>query len=402
VLSIAVTGLGAVASNGRTAGEMWEACLAGRSGVVRLDAGLPMDIGAPVALDDVLRFVSRRDARLFDASEVVATAAATMALEDVGAHGYAPERVGACIGSGVGPSAAHANAARALDRGGAIAVSAHFPAAGAPSLAASLPAMALGLRGPVLGASGACATAAFDIVSAAHLLGAGDADLVLAGAVDISLEPHIMAGFANMRALARHDDPARACRPLDRARNGLVLADGAAVLALERLDDARRRGARVRAVLRGYGLTSDAGAILAADRDGIARAVRLALARAEIGPDSIDHVNLHAAGTLQGDLAEAQGLRDALGPRACAVPATAPKSLLGHALGAASGLEAVVLVRTLETGIVPPTRNLDDPDPELGLDARAEAREARVRFALKTASGLGGLNAALVFEAATP
>ena len=208
-------------------------------------------------------------------------------------------------------------------------MSARYPAAGTASFGASLVAMRLGLRGPVLATSAACSTFAHTLVVASHLLLAGDADLVLAGAVDLILTPATVAGFANMRVLADHADPARACRPLDRARSGLVLAEGGAVFALEREEAARRRDARIRAVLLGYGITSDAGGAMDPAADGIARAVALALARAGVGAGAIDHLNLHAAGTPRGDLAEAQALHVALGDRAAGCPRRRPSRCSG-------------------------------------------------------------------------
>jgi len=397
--AIAITGLGAAAANGGTAEELWKACAAGVSGVDRLDHldtnGLPLDFGAAVRRIELGPLVSRRDELVYDRSQLYAVACAAAALRDAGHHGYAANRLGAVIGTGAGPVDAHAAASAARRP---VDVSAYYPAAGTVSLVASLPAIRLGLRGPVFAVSGACATAAYNVVCALQLLEADDADLVLAGAVDLALSRATLAAFANMRALATGPDPAGACRPLDRDRCGLVFGEGAAVFALERLADARRRGAPVRAVVRGYGLSSDAGSILAADRDGIARALRSALERAEIAPSDVDHVNLHAAGTRQGDLAEAEALHEVLGEAAARIPVTAAKSMLGHAMGAAAGLELLLTVRTLETGIVPPTRNLEHPDPAINLSASPRPRRTDPRIAVKTASGLGGLNAALVLE----
>jgi 3-oxoacyl-[acyl-carrier-protein] synthase II len=303
------------------------------------------------------------------------------------------------IGTAGGPLETHASVLAAHGADGRRGVPARYPASGSLSLAASLPAMRLGLRGPVITTAAACATFAYAVVAASHLLAAGDADLVLAGAVDTLLTPATIAGFANMRVLASDDDPARACRPLDRARRGLVMSEGGAILALERLEAATRRGAAVRAVLLGYGLTSDAAGVAAPDEAGIGRAAALALERAGVGAGEIDHLNLHAAGTPRGDLAEARALREVLGRRTAEITATAPKSMLGHAMGAASGVETAVLVRSLETGMVPPTLNLDEMDPEIALDATPVARAAPMRTALKTSSGIGGLNAALVLGA---
>jgi 3-oxoacyl-[acyl-carrier-protein] synthase II len=406
-IQVAVTGLGAIAANGHSVDEIWSNSLAGISGIRRLpeaDAeGLGVDVAGAIGDFDFGDYVSRRDELTYDPSQLFATAAARMALEDAGGPAvHGADRIGVVIGSAGGAVRAHYAAAWAVDGDGPKAVSAYYPAAGAASLTASLPAMSLGLKGPVYAVSGACATAAYDLISASHLLAAGDADLVLAGAVELGAVSPALAGFANMRSLAHHAEPARASRPLDLHRNGLVFAEGAAVLALERLELARARGARIYALLTGYGMTSDAGNVLAADADGISRACRRALERAGREPDDVDHVSLHAAGTQQGDLAEAQAVHDVFGERAATIPVTAPKSLFGHAMGAAAGLETIMLMKTFETGVIPPTINLDTPDPAIRLNASKRAVEASVGVALKTSSGLGGLNAALVFEALLP
>jgi len=274
---------------------------------------------------------------------------------------------------------------------------AHAPAANV-SLGASAAAKAIGARGPTFCPGGSCASACFALIAAAQLLACGDADVVVAGASDSIVEPWPIASFANMRALARHADPERASRPLDRDRNGFVIAEGAAAFVVERLAAARERGARVYAVLAGYGMSGDAGDVMAASAEGIAHACRIALAKADVRPVAIEHVNLHAAGTRQGDLAEARALHDVLGPRAAEVPVTAPKSLIGHAMGASAGLEIVLALKTLETGLVPPTINLDTIDPAIALNASAAPVRHRVDTILKTSFGVGGLNAVLVFR----
>jgi 3-oxoacyl-[acyl-carrier-protein] synthase II len=404
---VAITGLGAIAANGHSVEEIWANSLEGISGIARLRdvdcAGLSVDFGGEIKDFDFDPYVTRREQFKYDVSQLYATAATRMALEDArGLETYDPSRIGVVIGSAIGPIRAHRAAVRAADGDGSKAVSSYYPAAGAASLGASLPAMSLGLKGPVYAATGACATAAYDLISASHLLTSMDADLVLAGAVDAGAVGVVLAGFENMRSLARHSDPVRASRPLDLDRNGLVFSEGAAVLALERLQSARDRGARIYAVLTGYGMSSDAGNVLASDADGLSRACRSALERAGRLPEDVDHLNLHAAGTKQGDLAEAQALHGVFGTRAADIPVTAPKSFLGHAMGAAAGLESILLVKTVATGLIPPTINLDVPDPAIDLNASNQAVEAPVRVALKTASGLGGVNAALVFEEWTP
>ena len=401
---IAVTGVGAIAANGNSADEIWVSCVAGRSGIAPLRAtdctGLAVGFGGEIKDFDFGAHVSRRDQLTYDVSQLYATATARMACDDArGSAAYEPGRIGAVIGTGAGALRTHLAMVRAADADGPRAVSAYYPAAGSASMAASLPAMRLGLRGPTYGVIGACATAAYAVICAAQVLAANDADLMLAGGVDAVALPTVLAGFENMRSLAHHPDPARASRPLDRDRNGLVLAEGAAVLALERLESACARGARIYAVLAGYGMTSDAGEVLSADAAGVERACRIALERAGCTQADVDHVNLHAAGTRLGDLAEAKAMKGVFGKRAATIPVTAPKSLFGHAMGAAAGLETVMLMKTFETGVIPPTINLETPDPEIAVNASNQPVEASIGTALKTSSGLGGLNVALVFQA---
>ena len=403
-LDIAVTGIGAIAANGHTADEIWSNCLAGVSGIAPFDdidcTGLEVDFGGAIRNFNFEPFIPKRQQLTFDLAQLYAASAAKMALDDAGGRSRLVDAaaIGIVIGTGAGALRSHDTNSRAAAREGRIGVSAHYVPVATVSLMASLPAMLLGIRGPTFSVSGACATAAYNLISATHLLIARDADLVLAGAADAMALPLTIMAFENMRGLARHADPVRASRPLDRDRNGLVVAEGASVFALERLESAVARDAHIYGVLCGYGMSSDAGSLVAADAGGISRACRTALMRAGLQAEEIDHVNLHAAGTQQGDLAEANALHEVFGARASDIPVTAAKSMLGHSMGAASGLEAMLLLKTLETGMIPPTLNLDTPDSAVDLKASREPVRADVQTALKTAAGLGGLNAALVFR----
>ena len=405
--SVVITGLGVVAPNGVSVENFWANCLAGVSGIDRIAkldcAGLDVDYGGEIADFDATRYVSRREAERFDPTQVWTAAAAAAALDDayidVGAYGA--ERIGITIGTGAGPLPAHRTAWDADRCDGPTAVSPYYSASGTTSMCAGFAARTLGIRGATISASGACATGAVSVVAAIQMLATGDADLVLAGAVDAAISRAGLATFGHMRALARHGEPQRASRPLDLDRNGFVLSEGAAVLVLERAAEARARGARMYASIEGHGVTTDPDDLVASGAGGILRAGRLALARAGIGAVDVDHLSLHAAATRAGDLAEARALRELLGARAAQVPATAPKSMLGHAMGAASAFELVLLAKTFETGTIPPTINLDRPDPAIRLQADKRAVDTVVRCALKTSVGLGGVNVALVL-AATP
>jgi 3-oxoacyl-[acyl-carrier-protein] synthase II len=261
-----------------------------------------------------------------------------------------------------------------------------------------------GLRGPNLCHTAACASGAQGIGEAARRIERGDADLMLAGGSEAANTSLGVAAFAAMRALStRNDDPTRASRPFDRDRDGFVIAEGAAVLVLESLEHARARGARVRAELLGYAATADAVHMAAPsdDGEGAARCMRLALADAGLEPEAVDHLNAHATSTPAGDLAEARAIRQVFGAHVERLPVSATKSMTGHLLGAAGALEALLCVRALETGWLPPTTNLEHPDPECALDhVVGEPRRAAIRVALSNSFGFGGTNASLVLGAA--
>ena len=373
---------------------LWDACLAGVSGIGRrrgAAGGGAADIAGEIPEAAFASpYLEDRDALAYDRSQILAVALGAAALAEAAPHPYPPERVGVVIGTAAGPLEIHADTALAEDAGGRRAVSARYPAAGSASFGASLTAIRLGLRGPVLATSAACSTFAHTLVVASHLLLAGDADLVLAGAVDLLLTPATIAGFANMRVLADHADPARACRPLDRRGAGSCCRRGAP--SSPSSARRRRRGGTRRSApcCSDMGSPATPGGIMAPEAEGVARAAALALARAGVDAGEIDHLSLHAAGTPLGDLAEAQALHRVLGDRARTVPATAPKSMLGHAMGAAGGLETTLLVRSLETQRVPPTVNLEEVDPRIGLDAVPSSEPRRCAPPSRPRAASGG------------
>jgi 3-oxoacyl-[acyl-carrier-protein] synthase II len=272
------------------------------------------------------------------------------------------------------------------------------------NMAAGYVAIVHGLRGPNLCHVSACATGAHSIGEAARLIERGDADVMLAGGTEAACIELGVAAFAAMRALSsRNDAPEAASRPFDRGRDGFVMSEGAGVLVLEEREHARARGARLRAEILGYGLSADAAHIAQPpeDGEGAQRCMRLALADAGLVPTDVDYVNAHATSTPAGDASEARALRAVFGPHAASLAVSATKSMTGHLLGAAGAVEALLCVRAIETGVLPPTINLDDPDPECELDHVAhKARRARVRVALSNSFGFGGTNAALVLGGA--
>jgi 3-oxoacyl-[acyl-carrier-protein] synthase II len=259
-----------------------------------------------------------------------------------------------------------------------------------------------GLRGPNLCHVSACATGAHSVGESLRMIERGDADVVVAGGSEAPLVPLAVAGFAAMRALSvRNDEPARASRPFDESRDGFVMGEGAGVLVLEALDHARARGARIHAEVRGYAATSDAAYLAspADDGSGARRCMERALGDAGVAPHEVGYLNAHATGTPAGDEAEARAIRSVFGDHVDRLPVSSTKSATGHLLGAAGAVEAIFSVRALETGWLPPTINLERPDPACALDHVAhKPREADVRFAISNSFGFGGTNATLVFE----
>jgi 3-oxoacyl-[acyl-carrier-protein] synthase II len=407
---IVVTGLGATTPLGGDVTTTWEGLLAGRSGVRRLDdewaADLPVRIAAPVAVDPS-EVLDRVEARTLDRSQQLALVAAREAWADAGypAHGgVEPERLAVVIASGVGGVLTLLGQYDVLRERGPRRVSPHT----VPMLMPNGPAATVGLeltaRAGVHTPVSACASGAEALALGLDLLRAGRADVVVAGGTEAAIHPLPLAGFAAMRALStREDSPENASRPYDKARDGFVLGEGAAVLVLETEEHAVARGARVYAELAGAGMSADAHHVAAPEPNGAgaARALSLAMRDAGLEPADITHVNVHATSTPLGDIAEAKALRTALGDAVNNVSVTATKSCTGHLLGAAGALEAVVTVLSLHHGVVHPTRNLDDPDDEVGLDVvRFEPRTLPPgAAALSNSFGFGGHNVTLAFKA---
>jgi 3-oxoacyl-[acyl-carrier-protein] synthase II len=408
--TVVVTGLGATTPVGGDVATTWDALLAGRSGVRRLDAewaaDLPVQIAAPAAVEP-LDVLDRVEARTLDRSQQLALVAAREAWAHAGYGGETavePERLAVVVASGIGGVQTLLAQYDVLRERGARRVSPHT----VPMLMPNGPAATVGLelvaRAGVHAPVSACASGAEAIALALDLIRAGRADVVVAGGTEAAIAPLPIAGFAAMRALSMRDvDPQEASRPYDKARDGFVLGEGASVLVLETEEHARARGAKVYAVLAGAGISADAHHVAAPEPNGAgaARALLLAMRDAGLEPGDIAHVNAHATSTPLGDVAEATALRTALGDAVSQVCVTATKSCTGHLLGAAGALEAIVTVLSLYHQLVPPTRNLDDPDDEVGLDVvRMSPRQlAPGSAALSNSFGFGGHNVTLAFRA---
>jgi 3-oxoacyl-[acyl-carrier-protein] synthase II len=407
---VVVTGLGATTPVGGDVSSTWDALLAGRSGARRLDADwaadLPVQIAAPVAVEPT-EVLDRVEARTLDRAQQFALVAAREAWAHAGfgaTTAVDPDRLGVAVASGIGGVLTLLAQYDVLRERGARRVSPHT----VPMLMPNGPAATVGLeltaRAGVHAPVSACASGAEAIALALDMLRAGRADVVVAGGTEAAIHPLPIAGFAAMRALStREGDPQEASRPYDKARDGFVLGEGAAVLVLETAEHAQARDAKVYAELAGAGMSSDAYHVAAPEPTGAgaARALSLAIRDADLTPADIAHVNAHATSTPLGDVAEALALRTALGDAAARVCVTATKSCTGHLLGAAGALEAVVTVLSLANRLVPATRNLDDPDDEVSLDVvRMSPRQLPAgAAALSNSFGFGGHNVTLAFKA---
>jgi 3-oxoacyl-[acyl-carrier-protein] synthase II len=408
--TVVVTGLGATTPLGGDVASTWSAMLAGRSGVSRIAEpwaqDLPVRIAAVAAADPV-EVVGRVQARRMDRCEQLALVAAREAWADAGSPGVDPERLGVSVTSGIGGIGSTLTAYDALKEKGWQRISPYTVPMLMPNGAAGWISIELGARAGAHALVSACASGAEAIGYGIDMIRSGRADVVLAGGTEAAIMPLNIGAFAVMRAMStRNDEPERASRPFDKARDGFVLGEGAGVLVLESLSHARQRDATVYAVAAGAGYSSDAYHIAhpAPDGAGVVAAITRALADAEIDADQVVHVNAHATSTPEGDATEAQALAKSLGSAIDGVVVTSTKSMTGHLLGGAGAIEAVAAVLALREHVAPPTINLDDPDDEAGVDIVTEPRKlaphtSAPMAALNNSFGFGGANVALAFTA---
>jgi len=409
--TVVVTGLGATTPLGGDVASTWAAMLAGRSGVGRLTepwaADLPVRIAAQAAVDPV-EVVGRVQARRMDRCEQLAVVAAREAWAHAGPAEVDPERLGVAITSGIGGIGSTLTAYDTLKEKGWQRISPYTVPMLMPNGAAGWISMEIGARAGAHSPVSACASGAEAIGYGIDMIRSGRADVVLAGGTEAAIMPLNIGAFAVMRAMStRNDDPERASRPFDKARDGFVLGEGAGMLVLESLSHARERGAVVYAIAAGAGYSSDAYHIAhpAPDGAGVTSAIRRALADARVDPTQIVHVNAHATSTPEGDALEAQALVKALGPAADGVIVTSTKSMTGHLLGGAGAIESVAAILALREHVAPPTINLDDLDDDVPVEVATEPRPLSKRGSepmavLNNAFGFGGHNVSLVFTAA--
>jgi 3-oxoacyl-[acyl-carrier-protein] synthase II len=403
---VVVTGMGAVTPCGLTMADSWEGIRSGRSGVSHVEGfDMPegtVNIAGQVKGFEPTEYMERRTARKTDRFAQLSVAAATQAVADadldIAADGA---RIGCSIGTGIGGLKTQEVAHAKLFEAGPDRLNPFWVTALIANMGAAEVSMALGTRGPLTTECTACAASGMSLGNATMYIRAGMADAMLAGGVEAPIVPLALGGFGTMRALSRRlDDPEGASRPFDLGRDGFILSEGAAVLVLEELGRARARGARIYGEVLGYGMSSDAHHVTEPDPVGTnpARAMTMAMEDACVGPQDIGYINAHGTSTPAGDSAETRALKLALGDeRAFQVPVSSTKSETGHLLGATGALEVAVTLLAMRDGFLPPTINLDEPDPECDLDYIPHTgREADVRVAISNSFGFGGHNAVLV------
>ena len=401
---VAVTGLGAVTPLGHDARTTWEAAVAGTSGVDWIRAfdptGYPVRIASEVKDFDPVAIVGPKDARRLERNVVLAVEAARQAWADAGVDGVDPARAGILVGSAIGGVTGVLEQNGVLAERGPDRVSPWFLPNVLVDSASGQIAIDLGLRGPNYAPVSACATGSHSVGEGAELIRRGDADVVLAGGTEACMHPVILAGFCAMRGLvAEEEDPTKASRPFDATRAGFVMGEGACVHLLEDYDRARARGARIYAEVLAYGTSNDAHHMAQPDPAsvGVGEMMRAAIERAGIEPERVGYINAHGTSTPQGDLAETKAIKEVFGPHAYELAVSSTKSVLGHLFGAAGAVEAMMCVLALHEGVLPPTINYRNPDPECDLDyVPNEARQVQVDVALSNAMGLGGHNACVL------
>jgi 3-oxoacyl-[acyl-carrier-protein] synthase II len=405
---VVVTGIGLVSSLGIGTDANWLAIVAGRSGVgtiTKFDAtAFSTQIAGEVKAFDPLRFVDKKDVKKMDVFIQYAIAAAQFAVDDAGlvvSRELAPS-VGVFIASGIGGFTTIEREHKALLQGGPRKISPFFIPSAIINLAAGQVSIRFGARGPNSATCTACSASAHAIGDAYEIIRRGAADVMIAGGSEAAITPMGIGGFGAMRALStRNDEPQRASRPFDRDRDGFVVGEGAGVLILEELELARRRSARIYAELVGYGMSADAYHITAPseDGDGPFRVMGSALKSAGIRPEQVAYINAHGTSTPHGDKVETIAIKRCFGEHARSLAVSSTKSMTGHLLGAAGGLEAGITVLAVHNQLAPPTINLDAPDPECDLDYVPNVKRAlAIEYALSNSFGFGGTNAALLFK----
>ncbi len=409
---VVITGVGAVTPVGNSAEEFWAALIQGKSGIgpiTRFDASpLPTKIAGELKGFDPLRYMDKKDDRKFDPFLKYALACAAMAVEDAGLNVERVDRTrfGVLVGSGIGGITTLLESHKILLEKGPDRVSPFFIPMLIVNMASGLISMRFGAKGPNSSIVTACATGNHAIGDAMKIIQRNDADVMIAGGSEAIILPLTFAGFCQMKAMStRNDDPARASRPFDATRDGFVCGEGGGLLVLESLDHALGRDARIYAEVVGYGMTGDAYHMTAPDpeADGAARAMTLAMKDAEVEPSAVGYINAHGTSTPYNDKSETMAIKRVFGEHARKLAVSSTKSMTGHLIGAAGGIEAIATALAIHHGILPPTINYETPDPDCDLDyVPNQARKQDVEVALSNAFGFGGTNATIVLRKYRP
>ena len=407
---VVVTGLGCVSPVGNTVQAAWDSLLAGRSGIARIEAFDPTAFACQIAGEvknfDLEPYINAKEARSMDRFIHLGIAAAQQAIEDAGLPSREElddelvTRIGVIIGSGIGGLPLIEETHSELTNRGPRRISPFFVPASIINMISGHVSMRHGFKGPNLAIVTACTTGLHSIGEAARKIEYGDADIIVAGGSESTVSPLGIGGFAAMRALStRNDDPTAASRPWDKDRDGFVLGEGAGVMVLESYEHAKARGAKIYCELAGYGMSADAGHMTAPNMDGPRRAMLSAMKNAGVNPEDVQYANAHGTSTPLGDVNETNAFKAAFGDHAKQLVVNSTKSMTGHLLGGAGGIESVFTVLAVHHQKSPPTINLDNQDPECDLDYCANvARDLTINVAIKNNFGFGGTNGSLVFK----
>jgi len=405
---VVVTGVGAVSPLGTGNQKNWDGLINGRSGIgsiTRFDASsLPVRIAGEVNDFEAEQFIEKKEIKKMDLFIQYAMAAAHFAMEDSGLQITAEnaEQVGVLVGAGLGGLPTIEKYHTALLEGGYKKISPFFIPMLIINLAPGHISIKYGAKGPNLSSVSACATGTHSIGDAYHMIARGDADAMIAGGTEATVTPLGIGGFSVMKALSdRNDEPERASRPFDKGRNGFIMGEGAGIVVLEEYEAAKKRGAKIYAEVVGYGLTGDAYHMTAPAEggEGAARCMKMALRNAGVNPEQVGYINAHGTSTPFNDLNETLAIKSVFGEHAYKLMVSSTKSMTGHLLGAAGGLEATICCMVLDKDVIPPTINYEEPDPDCDLDyVPNTAREARVDYVMSNSLGFGGTNATLLFK----
>lgn len=405
---VVVTGVGAVSALGTGTEKNWDALMKGQSGIApitRYDASeFPTQIAAEVKDFNADDFIEKKEQKKMDLFIQYALAASELAMQDSGFEvtDENAERVGVLVGSGLGGLPTMERYHNVMQEKSYKKITPFFIPMLIINLAPGQISIRFGAKGPNLSTVSACATGTNSIGDAYHMIARGDADMMIAGGTESTITPLAMSGFNVMRALStRNDDPTGASRPFDKGRDGFVMGEGAGIVILEDMESAKKRGAKIYAEVGGYGLTSDAYHLTAPapEGEGAARCMKMAMDRAGVNPEDVGYINAHGTSTPYNDMYETMAIKSVFGDHAYKLKVSSTKSMTGHGLGAAGGLEAVYSLLAMERNILPPTINYNDPDPDCDLDyVPNNPVDAKVDVVMSNSLGFGGTNATILFK----